>query len=126
MLNFISVYTGTGGGTDLGPLEGAAKSVSQIVLQVFGIVLPVLTGLIAILAIFKMIHISIKLSQAADDPEERSKMIKGLIWWGIGLVLLIAATALVPTLIFQIFKVDNSSGGGGGASRMLLQSLNFI
>jgi hypothetical protein len=45
------------------------------------------------------------LSQSGDEPEERSRVIKGLVWWGVGLMLTIVAIATVPAIIYVALGV---------------------
>jgi hypothetical protein len=48
-------------------------------LRIFGILLPVLAAIGAVFMIYKLIQLGIKLSQSGDEPEERSRVIKGLV-----------------------------------------------
>ncbi len=47
--------------------------------------------------------LGLKLAQSGDDPEERSRIIKGMIWWGIGLLICIAACTSIA-VVFNMLK----------------------
>lgn len=87
---------GEGGNVDLGE---ASKTVLDEFFKIGGIVIPVVLAVGAILIIIKLISLGIKLAQSGDDPEQRSKIIKGMIWWGIGLLIMIAAMATSATVL---------------------------
>lgn len=89
-----------GGGEDFGT---KVSTLSAQIWSIAGIVIPVLAGLAGVFVIFKLITLGIKLAQTSDDPEERSQTIKGMIWWGIGLIVCIAAAVIAPSVIFKIF-----------------------
>ncbi len=88
--------------------------------EVGGIVIPVIIGVVALLIIIKLILLGMKLAQSGDDPEERSRIIKGMIWWGVGLVIAVAACASIAT-VFQILNsnmalpTEMNQGSGGAA-----------
>lgn len=96
----------TEGGT--GSLGDAVKSVNEIIKEVFSILTPIVATLIGAFVVFKMVMIGIKIAQSSDEPEERTKYVKALAWWGVGLVVCIIAATLVPTLLLTVFASSGS------------------
>lgn len=84
----------------LGKTEPIIKKFAEIAQVVF----PVVIGVVAVLIIIKLILLGMKLAQNGDDPEERSRIIKGMIWWGVGLLIAIAAITS-SAVIFNIISV---------------------
>ncbi|MGL4343173.1 MAG: Mbov_0395 family pilin-like conjugal transfer protein [Metamycoplasmataceae bacterium] len=98
MNNIINLFVKAG--NDFGE---KVSSLTEQVWAIAGIIIPVLAGLAGVFAIFKLVQLGIKLSQSGDDPEERSHAIKAIIWWGVGLLICIAAATIAPSVIFTIF-----------------------
>lgn len=88
-------------------LNQAVQPLLQQFFTIGGIVIPVVIGIAAIMIIIKLILLGMKLAQSGDDPEERSRIIKGMIWWGVGLLVCLAAVISIAT-IFNILK-DNAT-----------------
>ncbi|MGL5519912.1 MAG: Mbov_0395 family pilin-like conjugal transfer protein [Metamycoplasmataceae bacterium] len=89
-------------GTD-GNFEDKVSSLTTQIWAIAGIIIPVLAGLAGAFALFKLIQLGIKLAQSGDNPEERSQVIKAVIWWGVGLLICIAAATIAPSIIYSIF-----------------------
>lgn len=82
-------------------LQAQTKPLIEKFWEIAGVVFPVVLGVVALLIIIKLILLGMKLAQSGDDPEERSRIIKGMIWWGVGLLISIAAitsTAVIGQL----------------------------
>ncbi len=104
LLNGIALYAETQGeGSDT--LKKSFDPVLKKFYEVGGIIIPVIIGVVALLIIIKLILLGMKLAQSGDDPEERSRIIKGMIWWGVGLVIAVAACASIA-VVFNILN-DN-------------------
>lgn len=101
--NFLSIITRNQ--EQGGSLQDSVTPILNKFYEIGGIVIPVIIGVVALLIIVKLILLGLKLAQTGDDPEERSRIIKGMIWWGIGLLICIAAVASIAT-VFNILK-DN-------------------
>lgn len=86
-------------------LGGSLNTARDEFLKIFGLVTPIIGALGAMFIIFKLVQLGIKLAQSGDEPEERSKVIKGLIWWGVGLLITVAAVIAVPTIIYGLFGI---------------------
>lgn len=72
--------------------------------EIGGIVIPVVIGIAAVLIIIKLIILGMKLAQSGDDPEERSRIIKGMIWWGVGLLVCLVAVISIATIFNLLSK----------------------
>lgn len=90
---------------DGGELTEAVNPLLKKFYEIGGIVIPVVIGVAAILIVIKLILLGMKLAQSGDDPEERSRIIKGMIWWGIGLLIAIAAVTSI-SIVFKMLS-DN-------------------
>ncbi len=90
-----------------GELAEAAKPLISKFYEIGGIVIPIVIGVAAVLIIIKLILLGMKLAQSGDDPEERSRIIKGMIWWGVGLLVCLAAVISIAT-VFNLLK-DNAT-----------------
>ncbi len=88
-------------------LSTAVEPLLQQFYAIGGIVIPIVIGVAAVLIIIKLILLGMKLAQSGDDPEERSRIIKGMIWWGVGLLICLAAVISIAT-IFNLLK-DNAT-----------------
>ena len=88
-------------------LETIVQPVLDQFYKIGGIVIPVVIGIAAVLIIIKLILLGMKLAQSGDDPEQRSKIIKGMIWWGVGLLICIAAVVSIATIFNML--VDNAT-----------------
>ena len=105
MNKILDLLLGMRAATKPPDIEDSLGKIQTEFLRIFGIVLPVLAAIGAVFMIYKLVQLGIKLSQSGDDPEERSKVIKGLVWWGVGLLLTIAAIATVPGIIYGALGV---------------------
>ena len=104
LLNFASgISTYSEGGS----LKDAADPIITKFYEIGGIVIPIVIGVAALLIVIKLIMLGMKLAQSGDDPEERSRIIKGMIWWGVGLLICITAVTVIAT-VFAIMK-DNTA-----------------
>ncbi len=90
-----------------GDLEGSLSEVSELIVDIFGILVPILGVIIAALGIFKLVTLGIKLSQNSDDPEARSRIIKAMAWWGVGVFICLAACVAVPAVLFSMFGFNS-------------------
>ncbi len=104
LLNFVSGITTYAEG---GSLKESVDPILKKFYEIGGIVIPIVIGVVAVLIVIKLILLGMKLAQSGDDPEQRSKIIKGMIWWGVGLLICIAAVATIAT-VFAIMK-DNTA-----------------
>lgn len=80
-------------------LETAAEELKDTIKTVFEILTPIVSILIGAFIVFKMVTIGLKIAKSSDEPEERSRYIKALIWWGFGLLICVLAATLVPSLL---------------------------
>ncbi len=80
-------------------IEEAANTVRDTLVEVFTILTPIVFVLIGAFVVFKMVVIGLKIAKSADDPEERSRYIKAMVWWALGLIICVLAATLVPTLL---------------------------
>ena len=99
-LNNIALYEAT---------ESLKETVDPVLnkfYEIGGIVIPVVIGVAALLIVIKLILLGMKLAQSGDDPEERSRIIKGMIWWGVGLLICIVACTSIA-IVFNTLK-DNT------------------
>ena len=80
------------------PLAEKARPILNQFADIAKIAFPVIFAVAAILIIVRLIFLAVKLSKSGDDPELRSKTIKGLIWWGVGLLICIAACTSVEVV----------------------------
>lgn len=103
-MNFQNILTRAEGGS----IEETVKPVINQFYEIARIVFPVVLGVVGILIIIKLILLGMKLAQSGDDPEERSKIIKGMIWWGVGLLIIIAAIAVSATVFNIIYNQEKS------------------
>lgn len=94
----ISFYAEEGGN-----LKDTVSPVLNKFYEIGGIVIPVVIGIAALLIIIKLIMLGMKLAQSGDDPEERSRIIKGMIWWGVGLLVCITACTSIA-IIFNMLN----------------------
>ncbi len=85
-----------------GSLSEKTQPVLEKFYEVAKVVFPVIFSVVAVAIIIKLILLGMKLARSGDDPEQRSKTIKGLIWWGVGLVMTIAAIAATATVFTTI------------------------
>lgn len=97
--NFVSVLA------EGGDLSGKVQPVLEQFFEIGKIVFPVVMGIGAILIIIRLVLLGVKLAQTGDDPELRSKTIKGMIWWGIGLLVMIVGT-IVPPVLFDVLSTS--------------------
>ena len=103
-LFLTSLSERTSEGADLGT---SVKPVIEKFFDIAKIVFPVFLGVVAVLIIIKLVLLGMKLAQSGDDPEERTKIIKGMIWWGVGLLIIIAGV-IVSSVVFSVI-VPNSN-----------------
>lgn len=89
--------------SDKDNLASQTQPIIQKFAEIAQVLFPVVIGVAAVLIIIKLILLGMKLAQNGDDPEERSRIIKGMIWWGIGLLVAIAAITS-SALIFNIIS----------------------
>ena len=102
--NSVSLFVdGTGTVDDL---AGSLNSVTELIVKIFGLLVPILGAIIVVFGIIKLITLTIKLQQYSDDPEGRRRIIKAMIWWGIGVFISLVATIAVPTVLFDMFGVS--------------------
>ncbi len=80
-------------------IQQAADKVRDTLVEVFTILTPIVFVLIGAFVVFKMVMIGLKIAKSADEPEERSRYIKAMIWWALGLIICVLAATLVPTLL---------------------------
>lgn len=88
-------------------LESSLNEISQLIVNISGILIPILGVIVAALGIFKLVTLGIKLSQNSDDPEARSRIIKAMAWWGVGVFVCLAACVAVPAVLFSIFGFNS-------------------
>lgn len=93
-----------------GSLGEATKPILDQFFEIAKIVFPVLFAVVAIGIIARLIILALKLTRCSDDPEQRSRVIKGMIWWGVGLLIAIAAIATTAVVFTSI---TGAAGGSG-------------
>ncbi len=98
MERFYEFILNANGGT----LGDKTKPILEQFFEVAKIVFPVFFAVVAIGIIIRIIFLGMKLAKVGDDPEGRSKVIKGMIWWGVGLLICIAAIAATATVFSTI------------------------
>lgn len=89
-------------------LSTKVEPILQQFWDVAKILFPIIFAVVAAGIIVKIIMLGFKLAKSSDDPEQRSKVIKGMIWWGVGLLITIAAIAASAT-IFSVISPGATS-----------------
>lgn len=103
--SFVSTYAASNDATN--NIADAAETVKDTLVEVFTILTPIIFVLIGAFVVFKMVMIGLKIARAADDPEERSRYIKAMVWWALGLIICVLAATLVPTLLSTLLPSGN-------------------
>lgn len=104
--NSVNLFLDRAGTID--DLENSLNSVTELIVKIFGLLVPILGAIIVVFGLIKFISLTIKLQQYSDDPEGRKRIIKAMIWWGIGIFISLAATIVVPTVLFDMFGISFS------------------
>lgn len=91
-----------------GSLGDKTKPILEQFFEIAKIVFPVIFAVVAILIIIKLIFLGLQLTKTGDDPEQRAKVIKGMIWWGVGLLITLAAIAATAT-VFSVVSGQSAS-----------------
>lgn len=88
---------------DSGSAKDFAQKYNEIADVLFGIALPVMTGVAITVCVVFAILTGIKMSKA-NSAEEKNNLKKKLIWNIAGLVIVALATVAIPAISTWIFK----------------------